>query len=133
MTLYDELVARGLIAQVTDEAEIRELINNGKATFYIGFDPTADSLHVLPGPLSLWAVVHAILQIVDVNVRQLHIPQRPEEPERSAVTVYRRLSGAMRWLPEIIQLLESGRFLGPLFLDFREIVQSFFFRFEPGL
>ena len=46
MTLYDELVARGLIAQVTDEAEIRDLINNGKATFYIGFDPTADSLHV---------------------------------------------------------------------------------------
>ncbi len=46
MQLYDELVARGLIAQVTDEAEIRELINNGKATFYIGFDPTADSLHV---------------------------------------------------------------------------------------
>ena len=46
MTIYDELVARGLIAQVTDEAEIRELINNGKATFYIGFDPTADSLHV---------------------------------------------------------------------------------------
>lgn len=46
MTVYDELVARGLIAQVTDEEEIRELINNGKATFYIGFDPTADSLHV---------------------------------------------------------------------------------------
>ncbi|MCI9081415.1 MAG: tyrosine--tRNA ligase [Lachnospiraceae bacterium] len=46
MTLYDELVARGLIAQVTDEEEIKELINNGKATFYIGFDPTADSLHV---------------------------------------------------------------------------------------
>ena len=46
MTIYDELVARGLIAQVTDEAEIKELINNGKATFYIGFDPTADSLHV---------------------------------------------------------------------------------------
>ncbi len=46
MTLYDELVARGLIAQVTDEEGIRELINNGKATFYIGFDPTADSLHV---------------------------------------------------------------------------------------
>ena len=46
MTLYDELVARGLIAQVTDETEIKELINNGKATFYIGFDPTADSLHV---------------------------------------------------------------------------------------
>ncbi len=46
MTIYDELVARGLIAQVTDEAEIRDLINNGKATFYIGFDPTADSLHV---------------------------------------------------------------------------------------
>ena len=46
MQIYDELVARGLIAQVTDEDEIKELINNGKATFYIGFDPTADSLHV---------------------------------------------------------------------------------------
>ena len=46
MTLYDELVARGLIAQVTNEEEIKEMINNGKATFYIGFDPTADSLHV---------------------------------------------------------------------------------------
>lgn len=46
MTIYDELIARGLIAQVTDEEEIKELINNGKATFYIGFDPTADSLHV---------------------------------------------------------------------------------------
>ncbi len=46
MTIYDELVARGLIAQVTDEDEIKDLINNGKATFYIGFDPTADSLHV---------------------------------------------------------------------------------------
>ena len=46
MTIYDELVARGLIAQVTDEKEIKELINNEKATFYIGFDPTADSLHV---------------------------------------------------------------------------------------
>ena len=46
MPIYDELVARGLIAQVTDEEEIKELINNGKAVFYIGFDPTADSLHV---------------------------------------------------------------------------------------
>ena len=46
MELYDELVERGLIAQVTDEAEIRKMINAGKATFYIGFDPTADSLHV---------------------------------------------------------------------------------------
>nr|WP_191384788.1 tyrosine--tRNA ligase [uncultured Lachnoclostridium sp.] len=46
MGIYEELQARGLIAQVTDEEEIRELINNGKATFYIGFDPTADSLHV---------------------------------------------------------------------------------------
>ena len=46
MTIYEELVARGLIAQVTDEEEIKNLINNGKATFYIGFDPTADSLHV---------------------------------------------------------------------------------------
>ena len=46
MTLYEELTARGLIAQITDEEEVKELINNGKATFYIGFDPTADSLHV---------------------------------------------------------------------------------------
>lgn len=46
MELYDELIARGLIAQVTDEKEIRELVNSGDATFYIGFDPTADSLHV---------------------------------------------------------------------------------------
>ena len=46
MGIYEELVARGLIAQVTDEEQVRDLINNGKATFYIGFDPTADSLHV---------------------------------------------------------------------------------------
>ena len=46
MGIYEELVARGLIAQTTNEEEIRELVNNGKAVFYIGFDPTADSLHV---------------------------------------------------------------------------------------
>ena len=46
MQVYEELVARGLIAQVTDEERIRNLVNNGKAVFYIGFDPTADSLHV---------------------------------------------------------------------------------------
>ncbi len=46
MQIYEELVARGLIAQVTDEEEIKEIVNNGKAVFYIGFDPTADSLHV---------------------------------------------------------------------------------------
>ena len=46
MGVYEELIERGLIAQVTNEEEIREMINNGKATFYIGFDPTADSLHV---------------------------------------------------------------------------------------
>ena len=46
MTLFEELKARGLLAQLTDEEEIKNLINNGKATFYIGFDPTADSLHV---------------------------------------------------------------------------------------
>ena len=46
MKIFEELEARGLLAQLTDESEIRELINNGKATFYIGFDPTADSLHV---------------------------------------------------------------------------------------
>ena len=49
MQIYEELKARGLIAQVTDEAEIRELVNNGKATFYIGFDPTADSPRTAPG------------------------------------------------------------------------------------
>ena len=46
MEVYEELKARGLIAQVTDEEEIRKMVNTGKATFYIGFDPTADSLHV---------------------------------------------------------------------------------------
>ena len=46
MGIYEELVGRGLIAQVTNEDEIREMVNNGKATFYIGFDCTADSLHV---------------------------------------------------------------------------------------
>ena len=46
MGIYEELQARGLIAQVTDEEGIRELVNTGKAVFYIGFDPTADSLHV---------------------------------------------------------------------------------------
>ena len=46
MGIYEELTARGLIAQVTNEDEIREMVNNGKATFYIGFDCTADSLHV---------------------------------------------------------------------------------------
>ena len=46
MKIYEELVARGLIAQVTNEEEIKNMINEGKATFYIGFDPTADSLHV---------------------------------------------------------------------------------------
>ena len=46
MTVYEELVERGLIAQVTDEEELKELINACKATFYIGFDATADSLHV---------------------------------------------------------------------------------------
>ena len=46
MKVFEELRARGLLAQLTDEEEIRELVNEGKATFYIGFDPTADSLHV---------------------------------------------------------------------------------------
>ena len=46
MKIYEELQARGLLAQVTNEEEIRSLVNEGKATFYIGFDPTADSLHV---------------------------------------------------------------------------------------
>ena len=46
MQIYDELKARGLIAQVTDEERISKLVNEGKATFYIGFDPTADSLHL---------------------------------------------------------------------------------------
>ena len=46
MGVYEELIARGLLAQLTDEDRIRDMINNGRATFYIGFDPTADSLHV---------------------------------------------------------------------------------------
>ena len=46
MGVFEELKARGLLAQLTDEEKIRDLVNNGKATFYIGFDPTADSLHI---------------------------------------------------------------------------------------
>ena len=46
MGVYDELKARGLIAQLTNEEKVRDLLNNGKTSFYIGFDPTADSLHV---------------------------------------------------------------------------------------
>ena len=60
MTVFDELKARGLLAQLTDEEEIKELINNGKATFYIGFDPTADSLHVANDQTSLeWRAVQS--------------------------------------------------------------------------
>ena len=53
MGVYEELVERGLIAQTTDEEHIRDLVNNGKAVFYIGFDPTADSLHVV----TLWRLL----------------------------------------------------------------------------
>ena len=54
MTVWEELKARGLIAQVTDEDEIKEMVNNGKATFYIGFDPTADSLSCFSRPFPLY-------------------------------------------------------------------------------
>ena len=54
MTIFDELKARGLLAQLTDEEEIKELINAGKATFYIGFDPTADSLQK---SVDLWVLL----------------------------------------------------------------------------
>ena len=50
MTIFEELQARGLIAQITDEQKVRNLVNNGEATFYIGFDPTADSLRRPLGP-----------------------------------------------------------------------------------
>ena len=53
MKIFEELQARGLLAQLTDEDQIRDLVNNGKATFYIGFDPTADSLH-LSMSATLW-------------------------------------------------------------------------------
>ena len=53
MQIYEELVARGLIAQVTNEEEIKKMVNEGKAVFYIGFDPTADSLHVARQVLQL--------------------------------------------------------------------------------
>ena len=56
MNCYEELVARGLIAQVTNEEEIKKMVNEGKATFYIGFDPTADSLHV--GHFTLIHILH---------------------------------------------------------------------------
>ena len=49
MQIYEELKARGLLAQVTDEDQVRDMLNNGKATFYIGFDPTADTVHLRCG------------------------------------------------------------------------------------
>ena len=73
MTLYDELVARGLIAQVTDEEEIKELINNGKATFYIGFDPTADSLHV--GHFMALCLMKRLQQAGRTDMRQMMTPE----------------------------------------------------------
>ena len=60
MQIYEELKARGLIAQVTDEEEIRELVNNGKATFYIGFDPTADSLQPRLDFLNVLGRLHGV-------------------------------------------------------------------------
>ena len=65
MTIFDELNARGLLAQLTDEAEIRDLVNNGKATFYIGFDPTADSLHV--GHFMALLLIIGIVIIFDIS------------------------------------------------------------------
>ena len=62
MNCYDELKARGLIAQVTNEEEVSRLVNEGKATFYIGFDPTADSLHVGHFmALSRWRAISRLL------------------------------------------------------------------------
>ena len=78
MTVFEELKRRGLLAQLTDEEEIKELINAGKATFYIGFDPTADSLHVghfmaLCGTVAIISgereqITQAIAYLIEKNV-----------------------------------------------------------------
>ena len=70
MEIYEELQRRGLIAQVTDEEEIRELINTGGARFYIGFDPTADSLHV--GHFMALCLMKRLQMAGDVYKRQGH-------------------------------------------------------------
>ena len=82
MTIYDELKARGLIAQVTDEEEIKEVINNGKATFYIGFDCTADSLTAGPDPDE--APADGRQQTHCSDWRRHHHDRRPFWPYRHA-------------------------------------------------
>ena len=76
MQIYDELKARGLIAQVTNEEEIRKMVNEGKATFYIGFDPTADSLHVghfMALCLMKRFIIHYLLEILCYNYKTLYL------------------------------------------------------------
>ena len=85
MKLYDELVARGLIAQVTNEEAIREMIDNGKATFYIGFDCTADSLHVGHFmALCLMKRLHGGQQAHRPHRRRHDDDRRPVGPHRHA-------------------------------------------------
>ena len=86
MTVFDELKARGLLAQLTDEEEIKELINNGKAVFYIGFDPTADSLHVghfmalCLMKRSVWQNRYAFHDDKGADRSQLRVLQKTDEP-----------------------------------------------------
>ena len=91
MGIYEELVARGLIAQVTNEEEIREMVNNGKATFYIGFDCTADSLHVEP----LYGAVPD--EAFADGGQQAHRPdRRRHDPDRRPLRPHRHASDADR-------------------------------------
>ena len=75
--VYEDLVKRGLIAQVTNEEEIRNMVNEGKAVFYIGFDPTADSLHV--GHFMALCLMKR-LQMAGNHSAQLRLLQKADEP-----------------------------------------------------
>ena len=84
MGIYEELVARGLIAQVTNEEEIREMINNGKATFYIGFDCTADSLtagHFMA--CLLYTSTYSPIRGPEGNIEYLGYLKKCDEPDGS--------------------------------------------------
>ena len=106
MGIYEELQARGLIAQVTDEAEIRDLINNGKATFYIGFDCTADSLtagHFMALTLMkrLQMAGNKPIALIGGGTTMIGDPSRPhryaQDAHEGRYRAQRRLLPAARW------------------------------------
>ena len=133
MKIFEELQARGLLAQLTDEAEIRELINNGKATFYIGFDPTADSLHVghfmalclmkrlqMAGNRPIALVGGGTAMIGDPSGRADMRPMMTtEQIDHNCECFYRQMSRFIDFGPGKAQMVNNGDWLRNLnFMDF---------------